>query len=150
MGGKTTTFFFVLLILGCFAFPATTNHRSGLSDHEQDLGFLAGSYTVIGKKIESGETYLGKVRLIYRENDGFLEMIRIIGGRTVRGKARIEPVLAGESRVLRLYFTDGGLEYEGTFLWRGDLDNYARLSGYLYFKDSATDDPGLEAMFIDR
>ena len=41
-------------------------------------------------------------------------------------------------------------EYEITYLWRSDLDNYARLSGYLYQPGEKTDSPGMEALFRDH
>jgi hypothetical protein len=50
--------------------------------------------------------------------------------------------------VLRIRFNDNGKEFEGTFLWRGDLDNYPRLTGFIYRGGSVqTKSAGLEAWF---
>jgi len=40
--------------------------------------------------------------------------------------------------------------YEATYLIDSDLDNYGRLTGYLYIKGTETKKPGLEALFIDH
>lgn len=113
------------------------------------LGFLAGNYILIGKKINSHQTYQGRISMIFNEKGRCLDITRVIEGRTVTGTARIVPVLEGEAQVLRLAFTDEGVVYEGTLLWRGDLDNYGRLSGYIYVKGTHPEKPGLEAYFID-
>ncbi len=36
------------------------------------------------------------------------------------------------------------------YLWRNDLDNYARISGYVYQLGKKILKPGLEALFIDH
>ena len=40
--------------------------------------------------------------------------------------------------------------YEATYFFNSDLDNYARLLGYLYVIQGGTKEPGLEALFIDH
>jgi hypothetical protein len=52
--------------------------------------------------------------------------------------------------VLRVRFVRAGQEYEIPYLWRSDLDNYARLSGYLDQPGKQTDSPGMEALFVDH
>ncbi len=113
------------------------------------LGFLTGDYILIGRKISSDETYTGRIRFFYNEKGRCLDMKRTIAGHTVTGTARMELVLGGDAQVLRLSFREKGIEYEGTFLWRGDLDNFGRLSGFIYIKGTQPDKPGLEAYFID-
>jgi len=51
---------------------------------------------------------------------------------------------------LRVEFVHKGRKYGGTYLIGSDLDNYARLTGYLYLKKGKTTKPGLEALFIER
>ncbi len=143
MGVKQTVFFAgLILFLSVSLLPQEPD------DARDALGFLSGKYILIGKRIDSRVTYSGEVRFRYLEKTNCLEMTRLIAGKTVKGTARIEPVLGGEAQVLRLAFTEDGVEYQGTFLWRGDLDNFGRLSGYIYVKGTFPKDPGLEAYFI--
>ena len=55
--------------------------------------------------------------------------------------------VAGSDRipVLRIHFHFDGKEYEVTYRWQSDPDNYPRFIGYLYL--SGTKSPGLEALF---
>ncbi len=134
-----------VLILAVFLLPlsAEDRGRDGMI-----MGFLTGDYTLIGKKINSQETYLGRASFTYNEKSRRLDFTRTVNGVTVSGYAGLEPVLGGEARVLRIYFEQDGIEYRGTFLWQADLDNFGRFSGYIYQKGSSPDDPGLEAYFI--
>ncbi len=117
--------------------------------HEALYGFLAGSYLAVGKSLDSEKTYHGKV--VFRYEKDHLVVTRNIQGETVRGTGRIEHALgADEADVLRVRFTRSGRDYEITYLWRSDLDNYARLSGYVYRPGVHTESPGLEALFIDH
>ncbi|MGD9949815.1 MAG: hypothetical protein AB7U29_15245 [Desulfobulbus sp.] len=116
--------------------------------HPDLCGFLAGTYIVVGKKVDSGQTYFGRV--ILRQNKEGLQVERIIGGKRLRGEGRIEHALGSDAAdVLRVRFVHQGEKYEITYLWRSDLDNYARLSGYVYKPGIQTDTPGLEVLFID-
>lgn len=118
-------------------------------DHESLYGFLAGQYIVIGKELGSEKTYCGKV--VFYHDKGRLIVTRDIGGRSLKGEGRIENALGpDEARVLRVRFVRNGQDYEATYLWQGDLDNYARLSGYLYRHGKKTDSPGMEALFRDH
>ena len=110
--------------------------------------FLAGKYLVIGKKLDSQETYYGQVEFVSHKNH--LVVIRKIQGEIVKGIGKIETALADAAKVLRVRFISKGQRYEITYLWRSDLDNYARLSGYVYRPLIDTDSPGLEALFIDH
>jgi hypothetical protein len=55
--------------------------------------------------------------------------------------------VAGDDRipVLRMHFHLDGKEYDATYCWQSDPDNYPRFTGYLYL--SGTKSPGLEALF---
>jgi hypothetical protein len=115
-------------------------------DAEFLRGFLAGEYDVIGRKPDSLTTYTGRVTI--REVGGNLEVMRVIDGKTERGTIQFDTT-AGADRipVLRAHFSMGGQEYEATYLWRSDLDNYPRLTGYIYLPKNQTKSPGLEALF---
>ena len=77
-------------------------------------------------------------------------MVRTVGHGVSYGKAAVEKALHGETEVLRIIFREADTDYEETCLISGDLDNYARLTCYLYRPGVKTDDPGLEAFFIKR
>jgi hypothetical protein len=47
--------------------------------------------------------------------------------------------------VLRIHFHFDGKEYDATYRWQSDPDNYPRFTGYVY--RAGTKSPGLEALF---
>jgi hypothetical protein len=47
--------------------------------------------------------------------------------------------------VLRMHFHFDGKEYDTTYRWQSDPDNYPRFTGYVYL--AGTKSPGLEALF---
>ena len=110
--------------------------------------FVEGEYLLIGQEIDSDETYQGRVS-IYLESDQLI-VKRTINDKVVMGDARFETALNGDASVLRIRFTDNGVKHETTCLLRSDLDNYARISCYLYYPDQDITKPGLEALFIDH
>ena len=110
-------------------------------------GFLSGSYVVIGIRPDSTETYSGHINL--EEADGQLQVVRILNDQITRGIGKIQKAVGGEADVLRIRFDQDGKSYEGTYLVDGDLDNYARLTGYVYLADGSTRSVGLEALFAD-
>lgn len=119
------------------------------ADRAQFLSdFLPGEYQVIGRWPDSDSTYTGMVTL--RGAGDSLVVIRRIAGREVRGSGRIETATADSVAVLRLRFIRGHQRYEGTYLIGSDLDNYPRLSGYIYLRRGGTKRAGLEAWFIKR
>jgi len=105
---------------------------------------MAGEYDLIGRKADSSATYNGRVTL--RDEGGVLQVIRTVEGKTDKCAARFDTV-AGTDRipVLRMHFRFDGKEYDATYRWQSDPDNYPRLTGYLYL--SGTKSPGLEALF---
>ena len=111
-------------------------------------GYLAGKYHLIGKEIEGDGTYLGEVEIVNR--DTLFEIRRTINGKTIFGKGILDYTKHEDIPFLRVNFTDDGVEYEASYLWQSDFDNYARISGYLYKPGERTEDPGLEVMFTNR
>jgi len=110
--------------------------------------FLVGEYTIIGKKNESSETYLGSMKI---ENiKGKFKVTRQIGDKKIICTAAIKEVLSGEIKVFVIYYTQNKTNYEISYMIDTDFDNYPRLSGYLYRKDVFSDNPGLEAAFSNH
>jgi len=113
-------------------------------DEEFLRGYMAGEYDLIGRKADSAATYTGHVTL--RDEGGVLQVTRTIEGRTDKCAARFDTV-AGADRipVLRIHFHFDGKEYDATYRWQSDPDNYPRFTGYFYL--AGTKSPGLEAFF---
>jgi hypothetical protein len=113
-------------------------------DEEFLRNYMAGEYDLIGRKADSRATYNGHVTL--RDEGGILQVTRTVDGRTDTCSARFDTV-AGTDRipVLRMRFGFDGKQYDATYCWQSDPDNYPRFTGYLYL--SGTKSPGLEALF---
>jgi hypothetical protein len=110
--------------------------------------FLHGKYELIGRRPDSNETYTGTA-VLKAAQDG-LEVLRTVNGATIKGTARMELATHDKVKVLRMRLIDADLGYEATFVVGSDLDNYARLTGYVYPRENKTRRPGLEAWFVDR
>jgi hypothetical protein len=136
--------FFIVLV--CFAQTALADD---VKNHEFLYGYLSGTYLVVGQELDSDRTYRGRV--IFESRGDHLEVTRIIHGQKIVGVGTIEHALGPDGvNVLRVKFTQDKKKFEITYLWRSDLDNYARLSGYVYQPGKQTKNPGLEALFIDH
>ena len=146
-------FAFVLLVLFLArSASATSPTPSPTSDDIDDLlGFLTGSYRLVGKELDSNKPFVGQVIINLKGQQ--LQVLRTVNGVTMEGVGRIEVASPESSRVLRIRFTSGDNKFEGTYLYHSDLDNYARITGYLYKIDPKTGvpidtkNPGLEALF---
>ena len=108
--------------------------------------FLMGSYELIGRLPDSDMTYTGKV-VLKKSGDDF-EVTRVVKNKVIKGTGKIETAAADKIKVLRIRFIDENKSYEGTYLIDSDLDNYARLTGYVYLQGGGTKAPGLEALFV--
>ena len=118
-------------------------------DDSQIYGFLAGTYITIGKEMDSQKMYCGKT--VFKATDDHLVVTRYINGKIISGIGKIKRSRCCDNA----YFLEIKLHYnqkkiEIVYLWRSDLDNYARLSGYVYEPGKWTNTPGLEALFIDQ
>ena len=113
-------------------------------DEEFLRGYMAGEYDLVGRKADSTATYTGHVTL--RDEGGVLQVTRTIEGKTDKCAARFDTV-AGADRipVLRMHFRLDGKEYDATYRWQSDPDNYPRFTGYVYL--AGTKSPGLETLF---
>ena len=110
--------------------------------------FITGDYLLVGQELDTEKTYNGKVSIYL--DDERLKVKRLINGQIIYGVAAFEPVLNNDSQVLRIRFSDKELQYEETCLLSSDLDNYARISCYLYMPGVKTINPGLEVLFINH
>ena len=133
------------IFLLLFAHPAGCADADSKELDEEFLGgYMAGEYDLIGRKADSTATYSGHVTI--RDEGGVLQVMRTIEGKTDKCAARID-TLAGSDRipVLRMHFPFDGKEYDATYRWQSDPDNYPRFTGYVYL--AGTKSPGLEALF---
>ena len=135
--------FFVLAII--LLFVAGT---ASLAENDTDFlyDFLKGSYELVGRWPDSNETYSGKI--VLEKDREYFRVVRLINGKKITGVGKIETATSDKVKVLRIRFKQDEREYEGTYLIGSDLENYGRLTGYLYLKNGKTKNPGLEAFFI--
>lgn len=142
---------FLVLFLAAPAFATSPTPTPASEDLDDLLRYFVGSYVLIGKELDSNRTFLGRV--IMNQKGTELQVLRTVNGITSEGVGRIEAAPLAESRVLRIRFSNGNNKYEGTYLFHSDLDNYARITGYLYKIDPKTGvpietkNPGLETLF---
>ena len=131
------------ILLVAVSVPSAETDTKSL-DEEFLRHYMSGEYDLVGRKADSIATYNGHVTL--RDEEGVLQVTRIVDGRTDKCAARFDTV-AGTDRipVLRMRFYFDGMEYDATYRWQSDPDNYPRFTGYLYL--SGTKSPGLEALF---
>jgi hypothetical protein len=113
-------------------------------------GFIMGKYHLIGKALNEDKSYIGSIEFSQNENEGDIVFTKTIDHNKIKGTAKIEKTVSEGSNVLRLHFKSENKVFEQTCLVNSDLDNYARISCYLYEKNITTDNPGLEAFFIKQ
>jgi hypothetical protein len=140
------TFLVILAATSLISFQGASgaDRNSKPTDEKSLRGYMAGEYDLIGRKPDLTTTYTGHVTL--RDENGVLQVTRTIGGKTDKCTAQFDTV-AGADRipVLRMHFHFDGKEYDATYRWQSDPDNYPRFTGYVYLAD--TKSPGLEALF---
>jgi len=131
----------------CLIWAASSDksHADGEAGFLYD--FLKGQYLVIGKRPGCNKSYTG--RILVTRTGGRLEIIRIIGDTKTRAIGRIESATADKRKVLRIRFSEKNKSYEATYIISSDLDNYPRLTGYVYLEGQPTPEPGIEAWFVD-
>jgi len=114
--------------------------------HEDTLGFLQGTYYVVGRTPE-GEAYTGTAAI---GRQGCIVTIRrCVEGDAQKTVAVVTTATADEVPVVRYSFERGGASVRGSYLIDGDLDNYPLLSGPQVV-GTDTDRRGWEHLFTDR
>ncbi len=111
----------------------------------EQYGYLVGSYECLGRWPDSSKTYSGRVEIT--EGSNGVKMVRTINGQKISAVARYEIAAPDNIEVLRVRFTRKGKDYEETCMVSGDLDNYPRITCYMYTK--GTKKVGLETLFPD-
>lgn len=139
---RTSLVVLVIFLFANSAHCADDDHKQ--QDEEFLRSYMAGEYDVIGRSADSTATYSGHVTL--RNENGVLTVTRTVDGKTDKCTAQFDTV-AGADRipVLRMHFHFDGKEYNATYRWQSDPDNYPRFTGYVYLSD--TKPPGIEALF---
>ena len=136
----------LMLIFSSFGFA-----DGPMKDKDQEdslLSFLEGSYEVVGKCPEGKGTYWGTMTLTRKGNE--LQITRNIKGKKTTGSAKVVTATADNIPVLHADFMDGNQKLQASYIISTDLDNYARLTGKVYFTGRETKSPGLEALFIHQ
>ena len=134
-----------LLLTAIMALMFTTG-AAGQTREQHLEGYIQGTYLLIGKHLDSTDTYHGEVSISKSESG--LSVTRTISGTVTPGTATIAHATADHTPVLRMHFREDGKDYEETCIAANDLDNYARITCYLYIPGTKTMNPGLEAFFI--
>ena len=134
---------FIVLLSLLFIFPLNAQKQSDAKTFLYD--FLPGSYEILGRLAESDSLYSGTA--LIKQSEQGLTVLYKIGKREVAGSGKIENAAGGDASVLRVRFEQEGKKYETTYLIQSDLDNFARLSGYVYQEKGVTKKPGLEVLF---
>lgn len=136
------------LILPLLALAGENRPLPASFDLDGTAQYISGDYVVIGKAADSGRVYEGGVNIRYTGDNKFV-VRRRIGSvtATAEGFFAVASPPPDEPLVFRVRFTQDRKEFEATYLWKSDLDNYARLTGCVYLREGGTKSPGLEALF---
>jgi hypothetical protein len=110
--------------------------------------FLPGTYDIVGRWPDSSETYTGTV--VIENRGGHFLVSRMVNGEKIHCVGRITDATGDKIKVLTVNFFQNNRAYAATYLINSDLDNTARLTGYIYLKTGGTKQPGLEALFIHQ
>ena len=122
-----------MLLFAISALSSQTDRK--LPDEGFLRSYMAGEYDLIGRRADSTSTYNGHVTV--RDEGGVLQVHRTVEGKSEKCVAQFDTV-AGSDRipVLKMHFHFDGKEYDATYRWQSDPDNYPRLTGYLYLSDT--------------
>lgn len=133
---------YLMFVFSLMAATVSAQDSSASGQTQFLTQFVQGTYQLIGQQPDSTVLCRGTVCLLDSNR-----VKRTINNRVIWGTWRIELSGADKTPVLRCRFSKNHIAYENTYLINGDLDNYARLSGYLYRRDGKTVQPGLETLF---
>jgi len=143
--------YFLAIFIALSAAVIVQADQSAIDKEQEDflLSSLVGSYQVIGRLPESRKLYSGEIK-IRRTGDRLNRLIleRLINGVKIKCEATIESATADDVPVLRTAWKQGNVNYGATYLVHTDLDNFPRMTAYIYYSDRKTIKPGIEAVFI--
>jgi hypothetical protein len=125
-------------------FLGSINVSSAQNDFPPE-GFMDGSYVVIGRFPDSKQTYQGTLDIT--TSNQVLNVARVINAQKIIATGKFETT-SENARVLKLNFDSKGKKYEESCLVMSDLDNYARVTCYVFEK--TTKKVGLETWFSDH
>jgi hypothetical protein len=125
-------------------FLGSINVSSAQNDFPPE-GFMDGSYVVIGRLPDSKQTYQGTLDITI--SNQVLNVARVINAQKIIATGKFETT-SENARVLKLNFDSKGKKYEESCLVMSDLDNYARVTCYVFEK--TTKKVGLETWFSDH
>lgn len=108
-------------------------------------GFMDGAYVVIGRLPDSNQTYQGTIGVT--SSNQVLSMTRVINGQKTIALGKFETT-SENAQVLKISFESKGKKYEESCLVVSDLDNYARVTCYVY--QQSTKKVGLETWFSNH
>ena len=107
---------------------------------------IIGLYECIGRWPDSNEAYSGRVEISHASEG--VKVIRDLKGQRVEARGQFRTATPDEVQVLKVNFRQNGIDYEETCMLSTDLDNYPRMTCYLY--SPKTKEVGLEALFPDH
>ena len=120
------------------------NVSSAPSDFPPE-GFMKGAYVVIGRLPGSKQTYQGTISITTSKE--VLSLTRVINGQKVVALGKFETSVEN-TWVLKVNFESKSKQLEESCLINTDLDNYARVTCYVFEK--TTKKVGLETWFSDH
>lgn len=144
-------YFLPLFLLSFMASACLSQRQNQTPLSPQDappIAFLVGTYDVIGRYPDSEQLYTGTVEINRSDTEtNAVSVTRTIGGLATQGEGEVTTATGDAIAVLRVVFQEAGRTMEATYLLDSDLDNYARLTGYVYIQSGGTQLPGIEALF---
>lgn len=140
-----------LLLIGtsaCLSQHESQNHIAQQDAPPVPIEFLVGTYDVIGRYPDSEQLYTGTVAISLSDTaTNSVSVTRTIGEISTQGEGELTTATGDAIAVLRVVFQEAGRAMETTYLIDSDLDNYARLTGYVYMQGGGTRIPGIESLF---
>lgn len=130
-----------MLVLACL--PLMSHAENAKTEFLQM--FVVGNYDIVGKAKNPEKAYYGKVNITVDNKQ--LLVKRHINGKEIIGKGNIETAAGGDVNVLRIRYLENNQNIEQTCLVHSDLNNYARISCYVYEEKNTAGNLGMEAWF---
>lgn len=131
-------------LIGIFV-AATIASAVNADSTTPDARSFDGKYILVGRWPDSGKTYSGSA--VFSSDGSSLKISRSIGSQKAEAIGEFSAATPDKIPTLTIRFKQDGNEYEETCMYKGDLENYYRITCYVY-RDS-TKSVGLETYFPD-